>query len=106
LATVLLRNALEQRSELALLRAVGFRRADLARQLSAENALLLGLGLGIGTLAAALAVLPAALERGGGVPVLGILGLLAAVVLAGAVSTRLAVAAVARMPVLDALRSE
>jgi ABC-type lipoprotein release transport system permease subunit len=106
LATVLLRNALEQRRELALLRAVGFRRADLARQLSAENALLLGLGLGIGTLAAALAVLPAALERGGGVPVLGILGLLAAVVLAGAVSTRLAVAAVARMPVLDALRSE
>jgi hypothetical protein len=106
LATVLARNALEQRRELALLRAVGFRRADLARQLTAENVLVLVLGLGSGTLAALLAILPALGERGGAVPVLGILGLLAGVALAGLVSTRAAVAVVGRMSVLEALRSE
>jgi hypothetical protein len=64
------------------------------------------LGLGSGTLAALLAILPALGERGGAVPVLGILGLLAGVALAGLVSTRAAVAVVGRMSVLEALRSE
>lgn len=106
LATVIVRNAVEQRQQLALLRAVGFRRGDLARQVSAENALLLGLGLGTGAIAATLAVLPALHERGGAVPVAWILVLLAGVVLAGLVATRAAVAAVARMPLLESLRSE
>jgi putative ABC transport system permease protein len=106
LATVIVRNAIEQRQQLALLRAVGFRRRDLARQVSAENTLLLGLGLGTGGIAAALAVLPALADRGGGVPVGWILALLAGVAAAGLLSTRAAVAAVARMPLVESLRSE
>jgi hypothetical protein len=106
LATVIVRNAVEQRQQLALLRAVGFRRRDLARQVSAENALLLGLGLGTGSVAAALAILPALAERGGAVPVVWILALLAGVALAGLIATRLAVATVARMPLVESLRSE
>jgi hypothetical protein len=106
LATVIVRNAVEQRQQLALLRAVGFRRRDLARQVSAENALLLGLGLGTGSVAAALAILPALAERGGAVPVVWILVLLAGVALAGFIATRAAVATVARMPLVESLRSE
>jgi len=106
LATVIVRNAVEQRQQLALLRAVGFRRRDLARQVSAENALLLGLGLGTGSVAAALAILPALAERGGAVPVVWILVLLAGVALAGLVATRAAVATVVRMPLVESLRSE
>jgi putative ABC transport system permease protein len=106
LATVIVRNAVEQRQQLALLRAVGFRRRDLAQQVTAENALLLGLGLGTGSVAAALAILPALAERGGAVPVVWILALLAGVALAGLISTRVAVATVARMPLVESLRSE
>ena len=36
---------LERRRELALLRAVGFARADIRRMVLSENTLLLGLGL-------------------------------------------------------------
>jgi hypothetical protein len=105
-AAVLARNALEQRRELALLRAVGFRRRDLGRQVAAENALVLGLGLAAGLVSAVVAILPALRERGGSAPVMGTAALLAAVALAGFVSSWAATAAVSRRPVLPALRSE
>lgn len=105
-AAVTVRNALEQRRELALLRAVGFRRRDLGRMLAAESALVLFLGLFVGSLAAALAILPALAERGGAVPVYGLLLLLAAVAVAGLVATRAAVSAVTRLPLVPSLRSE
>ena len=105
-AAVMVRNALEQRRELALLRAVGFRRRDLGRMLAAESALVLFLGLAVGALAAALAIVPALFERGGAVPVYGLLLLLLGVAAAGLVATRAAVAAVSRLPLLPSLRSE
>ncbi len=49
LGTVMLRNVLERRSELALLRAVGFKNAKLAALVLIENALLLLWGLTAGT---------------------------------------------------------
>ncbi len=58
LAAVQLRNVVERRAELALLRAAGFRRALVARTVLWENALLLIAGLAIGTLAALVAVAP------------------------------------------------
>jgi hypothetical protein len=106
LATVLLRNALERRRELALLRAVGFRPDQLTRLLSSENALLLVLGLLTGAACALLAVAPALAARGGRFPWPSLLGLLAAVLLAGLAVTRLAAAWVRRSPLVRALRSE
>jgi hypothetical protein len=103
LAAVLLRNVLEQRRELALLRATGFRSVDLAKLVLAENTLLLLGGLVSGLATALLAIAPALAQRGGGLPRPG---LLAAVVLAGLASSILAVVAVARLPVLSSLRSE
>ena len=54
----LLRNALERRGELALLRALGFGRGRLGLIVVAEDALLLVLGLAAGTVAALPAVAP------------------------------------------------
>src|SRR3972149_4829190 len=48
LAAVLLRNVLERRRELALLRALGYRSSDLGLMVIAENALLLCGGLATG----------------------------------------------------------
>jgi ABC-type lipoprotein release transport system permease subunit len=104
LAAVLLRNVLERRRELALLRAVGFRQRDLVVMIAAENLLLLMLGLVAGTVTALLAIAPALLERGT-LPGLSF-ALLAGVLLAGLLASLLAVAAAVRAPLLEVLRSE
>ena len=106
LAAVLLRNVLERRRELALLRAVGYRPADLGYLVVAENALLLAVGLFAGVLAAVVAIAPALLERDAGLPVVSIAVLLAGVLLSGLAASLLAVRAVVRAPLLAALRSE
>lgn len=59
LGIVVLRNALERRGELAIARAVGFDQSAVRRLIFYEHSLLLALGLAVGTLAAALALLPA-----------------------------------------------
>jgi ABC-type antimicrobial peptide transport system permease subunit len=106
LAAVLLRNVLERRRELALLRAVGYRQRDLILMVLAENALLLVAGLAIGAVCALLAIAPALASRGGGFSVLSIAGLLLAVLATGMAASLAATVAVARLPVLAALRSE
>ncbi|MGH7129201.1 MAG: ABC transporter permease, partial [Planctomycetaceae bacterium] len=58
LATVMLRNVLERRAELALLRAVGFATGSVSALVLWENALLLLWGLVAGTVSALLAMLP------------------------------------------------
>jgi ABC-type antimicrobial peptide transport system permease subunit len=106
LAAILLRNALERRRELALLRAVGYRPSQLAAMVLAENLLLLLLGLATGTVCALLAIAPAVSLRGGQLPVAS-LGLLLAAVLATGIGASLAATRAAlRSPLLAALRSE
>jgi ABC-type lipoprotein release transport system permease subunit len=107
LAAVLLRNVLERRRELALLGAVGYRRRHLTTIVLAENILLLVAGLGIGALAAGLAIVPAVAERGGRVPWSAGGGLLIFVVLAaGLLSSVVAIRAATGGPLLASLRSE
>lgn len=106
LATVMLRNVLERRSELALMRAVGFRNVVLGWLVLFENTLLLVWGLAAGTVSALLAMSPHLLSRGADFPwqagavtlglVIGI-GLLAAV---------FAVREAVRTPILATLRTE
>ena len=69
LAAVLLRNVLERRRELALLAAVGYRRAHVFAIVLAENVLLLIWGLAIGAACAVVAVVPAVIDRGGWLPI-------------------------------------
>jgi len=56
---VILRNLLERRREVALLRALGFTPQAVFRLLACEYGLLLGLAAGIGALASVVAMLPA-----------------------------------------------
>ena len=106
LAAVLLRNVLERRRELALLRAVGYRSTHLSLMVIAENAFLLFVGLVTGTVCAVLAIAPAWLERGGQWPVASLGGLLVAVAVTGLAASVLATAAAWRLPLLESLRSE
>src|SRR5439155_14382199 len=55
LAVVLVRSVWERRGELALLRALGYRRGALGWLVLAENGFLLALGLGVGSAAALVA---------------------------------------------------
>ena len=106
LGVVMMRNVWERRSELALLRAVGFSTAMLRRVVLLENALLLGFGLLSGTLAAAVAMAPHLLSIGADVSWPGLGLTIAAVFVAGMLSSLAAVREVARLPMLLSLRSE
>ncbi|MEQ1898836.1 MAG: FtsX-like permease family protein [Vicinamibacterales bacterium] len=106
LGTVLLRNVLERRREMALLRATGYQRSHLVRAVVAESACLLGAGLAIGLVCALVAIGPAYAERGEGLPIGATLGLLAAVAASGLVSTLLATRAVGSTALLPSLKHE
>jgi ABC-type antimicrobial peptide transport system permease subunit len=106
LATVMFRNVLERRRELGLLRAVGYDRRRMTLMILAEAAFLLGAGLVAGTGCAAIAIAPAWLGRGGVLPGVGLMLLLAAVAVAGVVSSAIATHAALSGRMLDALRAE
>ena len=106
LGAVLLRNVLERRRELALMRAVGYNARHLSLMVLAENALLLFAGLAAGAGCAIVAIAPAWLERGGGVPLLSLGALLVAVVATGFGASLAATIAAVRSPLLGALRAE
>lgn len=105
LAAALLRGTWERRGELALLRAVGYRRLALGELVLAENVLLLLLGLGAGIAAAVLSVLPH-IAAGGSIPLLRLGVLLGLVLIAGLGAGVWAVRAALRVPLLPALRRE
>jgi putative ABC transport system permease protein len=106
LATVLLRNVLERRSELALLRTAGFEKRDLSAIVLSENFLLLLWGSGSGIVCALISIAPALYSRGNTLPA-GMIGMvLIPVLIAGIAASLAAVIAVFRSPLLPALRSE
>jgi ABC-type lipoprotein release transport system permease subunit len=106
LAAVLLRNLLERRRELALLGAVGFTPMDLRLIVLAENALLLAVGLTVGTVCAAIAAAPHWMQRGGQVPLTTVVVLPAIVFFTGVMVTLVAVQLATRAPLMNALRAE
>ena len=106
LGAVLLRNVLERQRELALLRAVGYDGSHMSLMVLAENALLLLAGVLTGAVSALVAIAPAWIERGAGLPVLALGTLLALVVATGLTASLAATIAVVRAPLLGALRAE
>ena len=106
LGAVLLRNVLERRQELALLRAVGFNARHLSLMVLAENTFLLFAGLFAGTACALVAIAPAWIARGGGLPLDSLVALLAVVVMAGLSASLAATVAAIRSPLLRSLRTE
>lgn len=105
LAAVLLRNVLERRKELAVLRAIGYNSAHFALMVITENAFLVVAGLVSGAASALVAIGPAFFSRGGHVPALSI-GLLVIVLVIGLLASVAATVAALRMPLLASLRAE
>jgi ABC-type antimicrobial peptide transport system permease subunit len=106
LATVMFRNVLERRSELALLRAIGFRPSAVLQLLWWENAFLLAAGLAAGTASALLAMQPHLASSGGAVPWGSLAMLLAAVLAVGMLAPLAAAREALRTSILSSLRSE
>jgi hypothetical protein len=106
LGIVLLRNAVERRRELAMMTAMGFRRALLGRCVLAENLALLAAGLALGLLAAAAATAPHLLANASRVPWAPLLLTLLAVLVVGSLASVAAVAATVRTPLVPALKQE
>ena len=105
LSVVLLRSIWERRAEMALLRALGYRKQSLHGIVLAENGLLLVLGLGAGILAAFAAVGPH-LASGTQIP-WGRLGIMLGLVFVVGLSVAyIAVVATLRAPLIPALREE
>jgi len=106
LAAVQLRNVLERRGELALLRAIGFRGSTLAVMVLLENGFLLTAGLGAGVVAAVVAVLPHLLARSASIPWASLAATLALVFVVGVAASTAAVRAVLRTSLLGTLRED
>lgn len=106
LGLVVLRNVLERRSELALLRAIGFGLNKLKWLVFIEHVLLLSLGLFVGVVAALVAVLPALRSPSVQVPVGSLAVTLLTVFLSGLVWTWIATTLALRGRLLVALRNE
>jgi len=106
LATVILRNIWERRSELALMRTLGFSRPAIASLVLSENAALLVFGLLSGCLAALVAIAPAIAADPMAVPWRSLAITLSAVFSTGILSCVVSLIPALRTPVLSALRAE
>ena len=106
LSAIMFRNVLERRRELALLGAVGFDTRRISTMITAEASFLVGAGVVAGTACAVIAVAPAWFGHGGTGPGIGLLFLLGSVILAGLLSSIVAVRAALRGRLISALSSE
>jgi putative ABC transport system permease protein len=106
MAAVLLRNVIERRRELALLRAVGYNSSHFTLMVVAENALLLFCGLITGSACALLAVAPVFFSRHAQLPGASLALLLLAVLISGLTASIVATWVALRSPLLPALRAE
>lgn len=105
LATVMLRNVVERRSELALLAAVGFTPGKLRLMVLVESALLLVFGLAVGTGCALIAMLPHLITVGADTPWLSGAALLGLVFVVGMLAAGFAVKEASRMAIVTGLRA-
>ena len=104
LGIVMVRNVVERRTELAALRALGFRRALLSGLLCVENGFLMATGMGIGVVAAIVTTVPHA--SGGGLPWTSLLAMLCLIFSAGLAAGTAGVLVALRTPLLPALKRE
>jgi putative ABC transport system permease protein len=106
LGIVVLRNVFERRPELALLQAIGYRTRSLKQLVLLEHTTLLLAGLGIGILAAFVAVMPSLLTPAVKIPYASLGLTLVAVFINGTLWTWAATTLALRGHLLPALRNE
>ena len=106
LGAVLARNVLERRREIGLLAAVGYAPSNVRAMVLSEGlALVLG-GLSIGTVCAAIAILPALRDRAQALPLGSLATLLIGVVITGAIASLIAIRLTTQTPVVTAIKAE
>ncbi len=106
LGLVVLRNVLDRRGELSMLRAVGFERASLKRMVFYEHSGLMVAGLAIGTVAALVAVGPVLASPGAQIPYLSLALTVTAILVSGLGWIWLAATFALKGDLLDGLRDE
>ncbi|MEZ6032713.1 MAG: ABC transporter permease [Planctomycetaceae bacterium] len=106
LAAVMMRNVIERRAEIALLRSLGFRASRIIWLVLAENSLLLFWGILTGSAAALIAMLPHLLSTGADIPWAELGMTLGAVLLIGTLAAVFPIYASLRIPIRDVLTSE
>ncbi len=106
LGIIVLRNIMESRSELAILRAVGFNKRTLHSMLLVEHLTILAAGIACGTISAIISILPNLLSPGIQLPVAFIIVMLFAIVINGSIWTLFATLWSTRGNLISALRAE
>ena len=103
LTPVMMRNVIERRSEIALLKAIGFTTLRVVNLILIENSVLLLWGLFTGTASALLAMLPHLLSTGADVPWIPLAITLCAVLVIGSLSVIFPVRAAVKTPIRETL---
>ena len=106
LGILLLRNTIERRGELAMLRAVGFRQSTLSTMILAENAFLLAVGILIGTSSALTAIAPHLIKSGTEVPWISLIVTLILVFSVGVTASAVGIWVGLKIPLLTALKEK
>jgi ABC-type lipoprotein release transport system permease subunit len=106
LAAVMLRNVIERRSEIALLRSLGFLTSRIVWLVLAENSLLLVFGIASGAVSAIIAMLPHLLSTGADVPWIPLLFTLVAVLAIGTLSVLIPIWTAVRVSVREVLSTQ
>ena len=106
LGIVVMRNVLERRGELALLRAVGYQRDAILIILLSEFIALLMVGILVGILTSLIAVLPALMSPGAGIPYFTVMLTLVFVITSGLLFTYISTRFAIKGELLSALRNE
>lgn len=105
LAAVQIRNVLERKRELGLMRAVGFGKNRLSKMILIENVWLLGAGLVVGVLAALCGTLPHYLFGDASVPWVALARIFLAIFVIGLIASYLATRVLSGMNLLESLRA-
>jgi ABC-type antimicrobial peptide transport system permease subunit len=106
LGAVLARNVLERRKEIGLLSAIGYSPSNIRGMVLSEGMAMVVGGLLIGTLSAAVAILPALRDRAQSLPLTSLTLLLLGVTITGAIASLIAVNLTTKTPVVRAIKSE
>jgi len=106
LGIAVVRNAMERRGELAILRALGYRRGALFGLMLSEHATLLLMGVVCGAVSACVAVLPSLASPGAEVPYAGIALLIVGIFLSGVAWIGVGCYTATRGALLPSLRNE
>jgi len=106
LAAVMMRNVIERRAEIALLRSLGFRWTRIVWLVLAENTMLLFWGILTGSAAALIAMLPHLRSTGADVPWMELGMTLGAVLVIGTLAAVFPIYASLRIPIRQVLTSD